>query len=284
MLSFLFLCIYISPFIVFPLITYFLLILESFIFGSLYEHKPNFKKKVIEQMFHNNEYFAKLYIDFFWGNADSSSWNKGKIAFLSTAFWILGGYLAKSESSTNSKKLKTNTDEIARDNKESYIRSLPPGQAADPAILREIDNNAVKSARDRQTGWFWSLQNYVGTALQNAIDAEEQKKRESELKEIAETDAVLKDASAETNSYNAKYNKNVDNQKIEDQLQNDSSAIRRSSELKKETEEQRDSRRAAEYLSELEKKNAQLLEDYLRNKNDNSGNANNNNNLDNGSE
>ena len=58
---YLFFLLYIFPVLIFPIIMYFTITIESIIFGTLYETYDNFADQIHEKLFNNDIFFYNLY-------------------------------------------------------------------------------------------------------------------------------------------------------------------------------------------------------------------------------
>ena len=76
---YLFFLVYISPIVIFPVLIYFLITIESIVFGTLYETYGSFADQIHKKLFNNDIWFFIIYMCEFWGNANSSGVQKFKI-------------------------------------------------------------------------------------------------------------------------------------------------------------------------------------------------------------
>lgn len=127
---------------IFPLVAIFvffqlLLLLNSLIFVFCYENFPSFKNFICKVLFADNEDFALLYFDFFWGNMNAANARR-------TGEAILTGGVAYFAREAREKAVNVSENKGVSRSGRAFEQSTEP---ISPQEAYELERKAVKEAR-----------------------------------------------------------------------------------------------------------------------------------------
>ena len=161
------LLLYLSPMLVFPLLAYIILLLESFMLGTMFETSETVRDYVNNTIFENDIVLASVYLQEFWGTPNSSSWEKIKIVVYGTAANMLGFMYFRSEHRREEAEVELRQGEIQRSRIQTW-KSANPNKELTFRDIDEVHRDSRKQAFEEKAG-----------TILKAIDTLDKLKKES---------------------------------------------------------------------------------------------------------
>ena len=192
---YLFFLVYISPIVIFPVLIYFLITIESIVFGTLYETYDSFADQIHKKLFNNDIWFSTIYMREFWGNANSSGTQRLKIQILTTLVSGLTGMLGRTEYELEKREIEKHRSIYLKEKVELWTQS----NILTHKDLSRFDEEANKKAFENHAGWMLKSIEYVNNLKKESLESDQKKSyTQEELQKIRD----LQDLTAEVKRYN----------------------------------------------------------------------------------
>ena len=192
---YLFFLVYISPIMIFPVLIYFLITIESIVFGTLYETYGSFADQIHKKLFNNDIWFSTIYMREFWGNANSNGIQKFKIQILTTVAFSLTGMLGRTEYQLEKHEIEKHSSIYL----EEKVKLWTQSNILTHKDLSRLSEEADKKAFKNHAGWMLKSIEYVNNLKKESLESDRKKSyTQEELQRIQD----LQDLTAEVKRYN----------------------------------------------------------------------------------